>query len=64
MDEMNTECILSLVFVYVCVGVADSRKRGGMDGFVSSSEKPKNREKSPQKDSLSARLSPIDHCTL
>ena len=44
MDEMNTECILSLVFVYVCVGVADSRKRGRVDGFVSSSEKPKNRE--------------------
>ena len=27
-------------------------------------KKQKNREKSPQKDSLSARLSPIDHCTL
>ena len=27
-------------------------------------QKSKNREKSPQKDSLSARLSAIDHCTL
>ena len=27
-------------------------------------QKPKKREKSPRKDSLSARLSKIDHCTL